>query len=98
MKPKRSNRPTTSSNKSRRLIFIVLLTIFIAIGIGIASNGDDLEEISLSELNTTLNESSSKVTKLEVKGNRVEVFEDDPEEAVSFAIRDEKHLSWEEQV
>ncbi len=97
MKPKRSNRPTTSSNKSRRLIFIVLLTIFIAIGIGIASNGDDLEEISLSELNTSLNESSSKVTKLEVKGNRVEVFEDDPEEAVAFAIRDEKHLSWEEQ-
>ena len=97
MKPKRSNRPTTSSNKSRRLVFIVLLTIFIAIGIGIASNGDDLEEISLSELNTALNESSSEITKLEVKGNRVEIFKDDPEEAVAFAIRDEKHLSWEDQ-
>ena len=97
MKPKRSNRPTTSSNKSRRLIFIVLLTVFIAIGISIAATGDDLEEISLSELNTALNESSSEVTKLEVKGDRVEVFEDDPEEAVAFAIRDEKHLSWEEQ-
>ena len=67
------------------------------IGLQIALRGDDLEEISLSELNTQLNETPRQITKLEIKGSKITVFEDDPEEPVAFAIQSEKHLDFEQQ-
>ena len=97
MKPKRSNRPPAPASRSRRWIFVVLLVIIVGIGLQIALSGDDLEEISLSELNTQLNETSSEIDRLEIQGNRVTVFEEGSEEPVFFAIRNGDTLSWEEQ-
>ena len=98
MKPKRSNRPPASSNKARRLIFIFILTAIVVLGLQLAFSGDDLKEISLSELNTQLNEEDSEISKLEIEGTRITVFEkDDLEESVTFALQSDKDLSFAEQ-
>ena len=97
MKPKRSNRPNPASNRSRRWIFIIFGVILVVIGLQIALGGNDLEEISLSQLDDQLNESSSKIERLEIQGNKVTVFEEGSDEPVAFALRDEKDISWEEQ-
>ncbi|MYB39800.1 ATP-dependent zinc metalloprotease FtsH [Candidatus Saccharibacteria bacterium] len=98
MKPKRANRPAKPNNRARRLIFIVLLAALTVAGLTAAFSGDDLEEISLSELNTQLNDEASEIDKLEISGARIEVFnEADEEEPVAYAIRDDIGVSFEDQ-
>ena len=98
MKPKHSNRPPKPSNKIRRLIFIIILCLVIVFGLQIAIGGDDLEEISLSELRTQLSDEDSKIGKLEIDGARVTVFnKEDLDEPVSYAIGSSKDISLQEQ-
>ena len=97
MKPKRANRPSPASNRSRRWIFVILGVILVIVGLQIAFGSDNLEEISLSELRDQLNQPSSEITKLEIKGNRVTIFEEDPEKPVAFALQSDKDVSLEEQ-
>ena len=107
MKPKRSNRPPAPSNKSRRFILSVIIGItLVALIVVLANTGEDVEEISLSELNTQLNEPASEIKRLEVKGSRVTVYDEDfneedegaeKVEPIAFALRDENDLSFEEQ-
>ena len=98
VKPKRSNRPKASSNKTRRLVSVFILIIVVALGLHLALSGDSLEEIALSELNTQLNEEDSEIGKLEITGTRITVFEkDDLEKPVAFAIQSDKDISFEEQ-
>ena len=98
MKPKHSNRPPKPSNKIRKLIFIIILCLVIVFGLQIALGDDDLEEISLSELRTQLNDEDSKIGKLEINGARVTVFnKDDLDEPVSYAIGSDKDVSLQEQ-
>ena len=98
MKPKHSNRPAKSNNKTRRFIFIIILVVFIILGLQIAIGGDDLEEISLSELRLELADDDSEIGKLEISGNRIEIFnKDDLEEPAKYAIGSGKDISLLEQ-
>ena len=99
MKPKRSIKPKTPSNRSRRIVFLLIIGFFIMLGINLAFNSPEVEEISLSELNTQLNQENSPISKLEIKGDRVSVFhKSDPEEEANFAIRDDREgISWSDQ-
>lgn len=98
MKPKYSNRPTKPNKRVTRFIFIGILVLIVIIGIQIASTGNDLEEIAVSELRMQLNEEDTKIGKLEVKGARVTIFnKDDLEEPVAYAILSERDISLEEQ-
>lgn len=98
MKPKRSTKAKPPSNKARRLILAVLLGIIIIGLISLASGGGQVEEIPLSELRTRLEEDPTKITKLEVKGNKIIIYEkdeeardeEDPHKEVAYAYRDAK--------
>ena len=98
MKPKRANRPTKPNNKARRLIFIVLLAGLVIAGLTAAFSGDDLEEISISELSGQLAVEDTEIGKLEISGSKVTIFnKDDLEEPVAFAILSDRNISLEEE-
>ena len=98
MRPKRTPQPTTPPNRTRRYIFIVLLLILVLIGVQIALRGPNLEEITLSELNSQLNKEPTAIGRLEVKGSKVTVFNKaDDDKPVNYAIRDGSETSFAEQ-
>ena len=76
----------------------MLLLILVLIGVQIALRGPNLEEITLSELNSQLNKEPTAIGRLEVKGSKVTVFNKaDDDKPVNYAIRDGSETSFAEQ-
>ena len=89
MNPKKTKKPGFTSNRRRRILFLVILGIVIFIIVRMVMSSNNVEEIPLSELNQQINAENTQIQKLEIKGERIEVFHDPEEKAVNFAIRDQ---------
>ena len=100
MKPKRSIKPSSPSNNIRRAVFVGAVILALVAGLYLTTKEPGPEEISLSELNTRLNQENSTIVKLYVDGSRIEIFESQKEDAkpVNFAIQDARAgISFEDQ-
>ena len=84
MKPKQPIKQ--SSNKTRSIVFLILLAIGAWFLIQIYSGADDLEEIPISSVISQANEGQLK--KLEITDDKIKVYQKDEEEASAVAIRD----------
>ena len=84
MKPKQPTKK--SSNKTRSIIFLVLLAIGAWFLVQVYSGGEDLEEIPISSVISQANE--GQLSKLEITDDKIKVYQKDADEPSAVAIRD----------
>lgn len=84
MQPKRPTKPT--SNKTRSIIFSILVLFIILAVVSTYGNSQDLEEVAISSVINRANQ--GEIAKLEVTDDKVKVYEKDNDEPTSLAIRD----------
>ncbi|MCY3804490.1 MAG: ATP-dependent zinc metalloprotease FtsH [Candidatus Saccharibacteria bacterium] len=99
MKPQRINKPKSQRRKIKNILWVILVVSIILLLIQISPNDSDPEEISLTEFNTQLSQTPTKIKKIIIKAERIDIYDDLDEEAdpIAYTIRDSKDITLEEQ-